>query len=106
MKRRTVTDRALNPDLASMHLHDLFNDREAEASPGNRLGGSAADAAEALEHVADLVWWDSNPGIGNADKGKSAFGAARQGDGPAVRLSDGERSHRRTDGVRTRQRIQ
>src|SRR5438876_10240197 len=32
---RAVADRALHPDLASVHLHDLLNDREPEASPGD-----------------------------------------------------------------------
>src|SRR5207245_10481345 len=35
VERRAVADRALHPDLASVHLHDLLNDREAQASPGN-----------------------------------------------------------------------
>src|SRR5207249_9631397 len=39
VERRAVTDRALHPDLAPVHLHDLLNDRPAEASPGNRLRG-------------------------------------------------------------------
>src|SRR5437868_9804542 len=55
----SVAERAFDPDLATVHLHDLLNDREAEASPSDRLGGSAADAAEALENMADLVRRDS-----------------------------------------------
>jgi len=33
VKGRPMTDSAFHPDLAPMHLHDLLNDREAEAGP-------------------------------------------------------------------------
>src|SRR6202011_1714968 len=61
MKRRTMPDRALNPDLSPMHLHDLLNDREAQASPRNRLRRPAPDPPEAFEHVPDLVRRDAQP---------------------------------------------
>src|SRR6267143_913262 len=76
---RTVTDRALNPDLAAVHLDDLLNDREAQPGPGDRLGGAAPDPPEPLEHVADLVRRDAQPGIGDADEREAAFRAGRQG---------------------------
>src|SRR6476646_3143667 len=76
VKRRTVPDRALDPDLAPMHLHDLLNDREAQASPRNRLGGAAADPAEALEDMRDLVRRYAHAGVGHADQRKTAFGPA------------------------------
>src|SRR3989442_15183255 len=50
MEGRAVPDRAFHPDLAPVHLHDLLNDREAEASPGNRLLRPASATAETLEH--------------------------------------------------------
>src|SRR5437588_10696347 len=77
VERRTVPDRALHPDLAPVHLHDLLNDREAEASPGNRLRGAAADSPEALEHVSDLVLRDADAGVGDADQGEASVRAAR-----------------------------
>src|SRR5260221_9117894 len=84
VKRRPVPDRALNPDLSPMHLHDLLNDREAQASPRNRLRGSASDAAEALEDVADIVGGDANARVGDADQRELTLGAAGQRDRPAV----------------------
>src|SRR5437867_8158441 len=76
VERRAVTDRALDPDLAPVHLHDLLNDREAQASPGNGLRGAAANAPETLEHVADLVLRDADAGIGDADKRETPVDAA------------------------------
>src|SRR5438309_2515419 len=81
---RAVADGAFHPDLAPVHLHDLLNDREAEASPGDRLRGAAADAAETLEHVADLLLRDSDPGVRDADQREVALDTARQGDGPPL----------------------
>src|SRR2546430_628140 len=66
VERRAVPDGALHPDLASVHLHDLLNDREAKASPGNRLRGAAADAPEALEHMRDLVLRDTDSRVADA----------------------------------------
>src|SRR2546427_4119606 len=85
VKRRSVPDRALDPDLSPMHLHDLLNDREAQASPRYRLCGATAHAAEALEDVADLVRRDAHPGVGDADQRKAPFGAAGKGHRAAVR---------------------
>src|SRR5438309_297013 len=89
VERRTVPHRALHPDLAPVHLHDLLNDREAKASPGNRLRGAAADAAETLENVADLVLRDADPRVRDADQREIALDTARQGDGsPLGRVLD------------------
>src|SRR5438093_9252171 len=84
VERRAVTDRALHPDLAPVHLHDLLNDRQAEASPGNRLRGAAADPTKAFEDVPDLVLRDADAGVGDADQDVASVGAAGQGDGPAL----------------------
>src|SRR5712692_5616019 len=81
---RTVTDRALDPDLSPVHLDDLLNDREAQPGPGYRLGGATSDPAEPLEDVADLVWRDAQAGVGDADERKPAIRACRQGHRPAV----------------------
>src|SRR5207249_8571273 len=81
---RAVTDGAFHPDLAPVHLHDLLNDREAEASPGNRLRGAAAYPTEAFEDVPDLVLRDADAGVGDADQDVASVGAAGQGDGPAL----------------------
>src|SRR5712692_11089542 len=80
VERRTVTDRALDPDLAAMHLNDLLNDREAQAGPGYRLGGAAPDPPEALEDVLDLVRGDAQAGVGHADERKPAVCAGRESD--------------------------
>src|SRR5260370_36851279 len=80
MERRAVTDGAFHPDLASVHLHDLLNDREAEASPGYRLRGAAAHSPEALEDVADLVRRDAETGVRDADQRVTALDAAGQRD--------------------------
>src|SRR6266851_489722 len=40
-----VADRALDPDLAAVHLHDLLNDRQPKPSPGDRLRRAAAHSA-------------------------------------------------------------
>src|SRR5262249_59335136 len=45
VERRAVADGALHPDPASVHLHDLLNDRETKASPGYGLRGAAPDSA-------------------------------------------------------------
>src|SRR6266852_3066650 len=84
VERRTVTDSALDPDLAAMHLDDLLNDREAQAGPGYRLGGAAADPPEAFEDMLDLVRRDAQPGVGDADERKTAVGAGRQRHRPAI----------------------
>src|SRR4029077_14628267 len=88
VERGAVTDGAFDPDLASVHLHDLLNDREAEASPRYRLRGAAAHAPEALEDVADLLRRDADPGVGDADQGVPALDAAggsdRAGFGPGL----------------------
>src|SRR5437773_8550671 len=84
MEGRAVPDRAFHPDLAPVHLHDLLNDREAEASPGNRLRGTAAYPTEAFEDVPDLVLRDADAGVGDADQDVASVGAAGQGDGPAL----------------------
>src|SRR2546427_1087377 len=81
---RTVTDRALDPDLAPVHLDDLLNDREAQPGPRDRLGGAAPHPPEPLENVADLVRWDTKAGVGDADERKPTFRAGRQGHDPAV----------------------
>src|SRR5438477_8016645 len=87
---RAVADGAFHPDLAPVHLHDLLNDREAEASPGDRLGGAAADPTEALEYVADLVLRYTQTGIRDADQDVTFLGPAGQRDGPAFgRVLDG-----------------
>src|SRR3989442_14870641 len=75
VKRRTVTDRALDPDLATMHLDDLLNDREAQAGPGYRLGRAASHPAESLEHVADLVARDAKTRACDADQHQAAVRA-------------------------------
>src|SRR2546428_7614895 len=80
-----MTDRAFDPDLAAMHLNDLLNDREAQAGPGYRLGGSASDPPEALKDVLDLVRGDAQAGVGHADERKSAVCTGRRGHGPADR---------------------
>src|SRR5579864_9063878 len=80
VERGAVTDGAFDPDLASVHLHDLLNDREAEASPRYRLRGAAAYAPEALEDVADLLRRDAEPGVGDADQGVPALDTAGQRD--------------------------
>src|SRR2546430_10016538 len=85
VERRAMPDRALHPDLASVHLHDLLNDREAKASPGNRLRRAAAYAPEALEHVADLLGRDADAGVGHAHQGVAAIDATRHGDYAAFR---------------------
>src|SRR5213080_2604456 len=76
VERRAVAQRAFHPDLASVHLHDLLNDREAEASPGNRLRGAAADSPEALEDMADLVGRDADARVGDTDQNEAALGPA------------------------------
>src|SRR5438093_6863010 len=78
VERRAMPDRALHPDLAAVHLHDLLNDRETKASPGNRLRGAAADASETLEHVAYLVLRDADAGVGDADQREAAVDPARE----------------------------
>src|SRR5690242_13511283 len=83
MERRTMPDGALHPDLASVHLHDLLNDREAEASPGYGLSGATAHAPEALEDVADLLCRDADPGVGDAYQRVPSLHAAGQRDRPA-----------------------
>src|SRR5438445_8033643 len=85
MGGRAVPDRAFHPDLAPVHLHDLLNDREAEAGPGNRLRGTAADTAETLKHVADLVLWDADAGVGDAHQGELPLDPARKRDRPTLR---------------------
>src|SRR5947199_6657744 len=82
---RAVADGAFHPDLAPVHLHDLLNDREAEASPGNRLRGAAADPPETFEDVTDLVLGDADTGVRDADQDKASLGPAGKGDGPALR---------------------
>src|SRR5438128_2603123 len=84
MEGRAVPDRAFHPDLAPVHLHDLPNDREAEAGPGNRLRGTAADTAETLEHVTDLVLWDADAGVGDAHQGELPLDPARKRDRPTL----------------------
>src|SRR5256886_6276146 len=92
---RAVTDGAFHPDLAPVHLHDLLNDREAEASPGDGLRGAAADPTEAFEDVPDLVLGDADAGVGDADQDVASVGSAGQGDGPAL----GRILHRIVDDV-------
>src|SRR5437660_11067747 len=84
MEGRAVPDRAFDPDLAPVNLHDQLNDREAEASPGNRLRGTAADPAEALEHVADLVLRDADAGVGDAHQRELPLDPARTRDRPTL----------------------
>src|SRR5260370_8037365 len=85
MERRTMTNRAFDPDLAAMHLNDLLNDREAQAGPGYRLGRAASDPPEALEDMLDLVRGDAQAGVGHADECKPAVRTGRKGHSPAVR---------------------
>src|SRR5207247_6929598 len=92
---RAVTDGAFHPDLAPVHLHDLPNDREAEASPGNRLRGTAAYPTEAFEDVPDLVLGDADAGVGHADQDVASVGAAGQDDSSAL----GRVLHRVVDDV-------
>src|SRR5438445_8423878 len=79
MKRRTLTDRALDPDLATMHLDGLLNDREAQTGPGYRLGRATSHPSESLEHVGDLIGRDAKTGVGDADQHEGAVRARRQG---------------------------
>src|SRR5690242_8127139 len=79
VERRAVAERALDPYLAAVHLHDLLNDRQPEASPGYGLGRAAAHAAEALEDVGDLVRGDPEPCVGDGHQRVAAFGSARDG---------------------------
>src|SRR5260370_1561051 len=85
MERRTMTNRAFDPDLAAMHLNDLLNDREAQPGPGDGLGGAAPDPPESLEDMFDLVCRDAQAGIGHADHRKSALGARGYGPPPPAR---------------------
>src|SRR5258708_11380158 len=85
MERRTMTNRAFDPDLAAMHLNDLLNDREAQPGPGDGLGGAAPDPPEPLEDMLDLVCRYAQACIGHADQCKSAVCPGRSGHGPAVR---------------------
>src|SRR5258708_36773795 len=80
---RPVPYRALHPDPAAMHFHDLLNDREAQASPRDRLGGSAADTAEAFEDVPELIRRDAGPGVGHATQRKPAIATAGERNPPA-----------------------
>src|SRR6266542_5932597 len=79
-----MADGAFHPDLASVHLDDLLNDREPEASPRDRLPRAAAHPAEPLEDVPDLVLRDADAGVADAHERKAALDPAREGDGAAL----------------------
>src|SRR5262245_15968538 len=67
LERRTLTQGRLDPDAATVHLHDLLGDGESEAGAALGLGKGAVDLMELLEDARPLVLGNARPRIGHAD---------------------------------------
>src|SRR5262245_25480908 len=63
LKRRAFAWRRHHPDPASMHLHDLLGDGEAEARPDLGLGKGTVDLGELIEDPILLIERYAGPGV-------------------------------------------
>ena len=89
MEGRALTQGRLDPDAATVHLHDLLGDGESEAGAALGLSKGAVDLMELLEDARPLVLGNAGPRIGHADVEVAVDGLGSHADLASVGELDG-----------------
>src|SRR5579883_537449 len=71
---------AFRPGATTVHLHDLADDRKAQAGPLDVAAGAGLDAREALEHLLQRLRRDAHAVVLHLDVRDTVFSSAPQDD--------------------------
>src|SRR6185295_7088897 len=76
LERRPLAELARDVELAAVALHDVLDDRKAEAGPARFARAAALDAIETLGQARQVRARDAGPGVAHRDLAAAVVGDA------------------------------